>query len=55
MAISQYVIYDLLDLMDDRYWRLHWFDQLTVNQQTRERRRLHQSLKDDDPFAGLGC
>jgi hypothetical protein len=36
MAVSQYIIHDLYDPEDTRYWRLHWFEQLTFNQKTRE-------------------
>jgi hypothetical protein len=38
MNASQYIIRDLFDPDDNRYWRmkLHWFEQLTMNQQTTE-------------------
>jgi hypothetical protein len=36
MSASQYIIHDLHNPEDNRYWRLHWFEQLTVNQKTRE-------------------
>ncbi|HEX8633955.1 MAG TPA: hypothetical protein VF703_07360 [Pyrinomonadaceae bacterium] len=36
MSASQYIIHELYDPEDTRYWRLHWFEQLTMNQKTRE-------------------
>lgn len=36
MAISTYDIYELLDPNDGRCWRMHWFQELTLNQQTRQ-------------------
>jgi hypothetical protein len=36
MSISHYIIHELFDPEDNRYWRLHWFEQLTMNQRTRE-------------------
>lgn len=36
MNISQYTIHELSTLTDNRFWKLHWFEALTTNQQTRE-------------------
>jgi hypothetical protein len=36
MNVSQYILRDLFDPNDKRFWRLHWFEQLTMNQQTTE-------------------
>lgn len=36
MSISQYTLHELFDLTDNRYWKLHWFEELTLNQRTKE-------------------
>jgi hypothetical protein len=36
MNTSKYILHELFDPTDNRHWRLHWFEELTMNQQTTE-------------------
>jgi hypothetical protein len=36
MPASHYIINELFDTKDNRYWKLHWFEHLAMNQATRE-------------------
>jgi hypothetical protein len=36
MNTSKYILNELFDPTDNRHWKLHWFEELTMNQQTAE-------------------